>query len=68
MNEQDCKVILALAVCDMNPTKTARVLFVHRNTVLYHIEKVKRITGLDPNNFYDLHKLVNMITEEKDND
>lgn len=60
MDERDVEIILALAENNMNETKTARILFMHRNTVVYHIGKVKRTTGLDPMNFYDLHKLVQM--------
>lgn len=35
----------------------------HRNTVLYHLDKVKRQTGLDPRRFYDLVELVKIAQE-----
>lgn len=41
----------------------AHAIFAHRNTVLYHLDKVKRQTGLDPRRFYDLVELVK-ITQE----
>lgn len=51
-------IILALADSAMNPTAAARKLFYNHTTVRYHIGIIKRITGLDPMNFYDLCELV----------
>ena len=47
----------------MNVTDVARAIFTHRNTVLYHLNKVKQQTGLDPRRFYDLVELVKMAQE-----
>lgn len=33
--------------CDLNISEAARRLYIHRNTLLYRIEKIKLITGLD---------------------
>lgn len=63
MNEIDAEIILALADNNMNESETARMLYMHRNTVVYHIGKVKKLTGLDPTNFYDLYKLAQMARE-----
>lgn len=65
LDEFDYKIILTLAKDNMKPTETARELYVHRNSVIYHIEKIRRLTGLDPLNFYDLHKLVEMAMEKE---
>lgn len=65
MDELDFDIILSLADNNMNITKVARIKYMHRNTVVYHINKVKNITGLDPTNFYDLHKLVEMVRERR---
>ena len=35
----------------LNVSETARKLFVHRNTLVYRLEKIKRITGLDIRDF-----------------
>ncbi|MBO4413932.1 MAG: helix-turn-helix domain-containing protein [Clostridia bacterium] len=35
----------------LNVSETARSIFVHRNTLLYRIEKIKRVTGLDIRTF-----------------
>ena len=32
-------------------SETARKLFVHRNTLVYRLEKIRRITGLDLREF-----------------
>lgn len=60
MNELDKETVIALAKNNMNTTDTAYQLGVHRNTVLNRYERIKNRTGLDPRNFYDLHKLVNV--------
>ncbi len=36
---------------DLNVSKTSDKLFVHRNTLVYRLEKIKRITGLDLREF-----------------
>ncbi|MBA1334998.1 MAG: hypothetical protein HPY66_0620 [Firmicutes bacterium] len=41
----------------MNITDTAKRLDVHRNSVIYRLNKVKEVTGLDPLNFRDLVQL-----------
>lgn len=64
LNDMDFRVILTLAKNNMNVTDTAYELYRHRNGILYRIGKIKRITGLDPMNFYDLCKLVEMARKE----
>ncbi|MDR2359830.1 MAG: helix-turn-helix domain-containing protein [Oscillospiraceae bacterium] len=36
---------------NLNVSETSRKLFVHRNTLVYRLEKIKRITGLDIREF-----------------
>ncbi|MCP3761358.1 helix-turn-helix domain-containing protein [Domibacillus sp. A3M-37] len=38
---------------NLNIQKTADDLFIHRNTLLYRLEKIKENTGYDPKNFHD---------------
>ena len=38
---------------NLNVSETARKLFVHRNTLVYRLEKIKKITGLDLREFDD---------------
>ena len=42
-----------------------RQLFVHRNTLVYRLDKVEKITGLDLRNFEDavLFKLAEMVRD-----
>lgn len=60
---KQAKVVLALAECDMRVAKAAVVLHHHPNAVDYHVEKIRQSTGMDPKNFYDLCKLVQMARE-----
>lgn len=60
LDERDFQIILSLAKNNLKATETSYDLDVHRGTVLYRIDKIKSITGLDPLNFYDLYKLVEM--------
>ena len=38
---------------NLNISETSRALFLHRNTLMYRLDKIKRITGLDLKNFSD---------------
>lgn len=63
MNKEDAHIVVAMANHNMNVTDVAHAIFTHRNTVLYHLNKVKQQTGLDPRRFYDLVELVKMAQE-----
>ena len=36
---------------NLNVSETSRKLFVHRNTLVYRLEKIKKLTGLDLRQF-----------------
>ena len=59
----DKKIILGYAKNDMVVSRTASDLCYHRNAIEYHLTRVKREIGLDPHNFYDLIKLVDIVKE-----
>lgn len=61
LDDRDDAIILALADNNMRVTETSYALNIHRNTVMYRLEKIKQLTRLDPLNFYDLHKLVEIV-------
>jgi carbohydrate diacid regulator len=42
---------------NLSISKTAQVIYVHRNTLLYRLRRVKEITGLDPKKFDDAVQL-----------
>lgn len=48
---------------NLNGSETSRQLFVHRNTLVYRLDKVEKITGLDLRTFDDavLFKLASMV-------
>lgn len=57
------QIIKALADNDMKVSEVARALFMHRNTILYNVARIKKITDKDPLNFFDLHDLVREVKE-----
>lgn len=65
MDERAVKIILAMAAHDMYVSKVAEAMFMHYIIVVYHLNRIKRITGLDPRRFYDLCKLVQMVRERR---
>ena len=65
MDERDVKIILAIADSAINLNAAARAVFMNRNTLVYHICKIKKITGLDATKFYDLCKLVEMVANNE---
>lgn len=48
---------------NLNVSETSRKLFVHRNTLVYRLEKIKKLTGLDLREFDDaiLFKIALMV-------
>lgn len=38
---------------DLNISDTARQMYIHRNTLVYRLEKVQKLTGLDLRHFHD---------------
>ena len=67
MIKEDAHIVVAMANHNMKVTDVARAIFAHRNTVLYHLDKVKQQTGLDPRRFYDLVELVKIAQEVLEN-
>ena len=68
MTKLDAQAVLMFADCNMNAAEAGRRMYMHRNSVTYHLDKVLRDTGLDAQNFYDLIKLVDMTMEEQKNE
>lgn len=48
MNKEDAHIVVAMANHNMNVTDVARAIFTHRNTVLYHLNKVKQRDRVRP--------------------
>ncbi len=48
----------------LNIAETSRKLYIHRNSLVYRLDKIESITGLDIRSFYDamIFKIVIMIS------
>ncbi len=46
-----CATCLTFFKCRLNVSETARIMFMHRNTLIYRLDKVRQITGLDLREF-----------------
>lgn len=51
LSAEQVETLHAFFANDLNVSETARTLFVHRNTLLYRLDKLREMTGLDPRNF-----------------
>ena len=60
MTQRDKEVLVAFAENSMNVSLTSRKLYMHRNTVEYHLQKVIRETGLNPYNLFELAELLGL--------
>lgn len=47
------KTVSTFIDCDMNLSLAASKLHLHRNTLIYRLDKVKKLVGLDPKKFSD---------------
>lgn len=63
MTRKQAELIVLFANHNMNVTDTAKVLYYHRNTLIYHLDKIMRDTGLNPRRFMDLVELLRMAQE-----
>lgn len=53
LDEEDLRTINAFFKCDLNISETSRKLYIHRNTLIYRLEKINKLTGLDIMRFDD---------------
>lgn len=69
LTETRARIILALADNDMKVYTAAIAAHYGRSNVDYQLRQIRKLTGLNPRNFYDLQKLVQManavLREEK---
>lgn len=52
-DEEFLSTVTAFFENDLNVSKTATHAFMHRNTLVYRLNKIKKISGLDLRNFED---------------
>jgi len=58
------KTVVSLLSNNMNITSTAKDLYLHRNTLLFRLGKLKKATGLDPCRFLNHAILCKIIFED----
>ena len=46
MNALEKEIVLAFAKCNMNLSETARKTYMHRNSIVYQLEKIQKKTGI----------------------
>jgi carbohydrate diacid regulator len=61
LKDDEIETLIAFANNNMSASQTAKQSFLHRNTVIYRLEKIERITGLSPFNFYQLFQLLQLV-------
>jgi sugar diacid utilization regulator len=63
MTVTQAEVITKLAENNMNTTATAKAMIMHRNSIYHHIMMIRRDTGKNPLDFYDLVALLTTAKE-----
>lgn len=58
MTKLEAEIIIALANNNLKLTDAAKSLFMHRTTVLYHVNKIRVNTRKNPANFFDMCELL----------
>jgi PucR C-terminal helix-turn-helix domain len=53
LSQEQRETLETLFSLQLNVSETARKLFLHRNTLLYRLDKITEATGLDPRHFPD---------------
>lgn len=65
LRAQDVEVLKAWAQNSMARKPTARDLYIAPSTLDYRLGQIKKHTGLNPKNFFDLHRLLAEIRKEE---
>lgn len=64
MTQTEIEVIKNMCEHSLSIQKVAKVMFMHRNTIVYHIERIKEKYGLNPKCYKDLKKLEQIVNSE----
>lgn len=64
LNEFEKSLIRSMGKNDMNSSRVSREIYLHRNTVCYHLDAIEKKTGLSPRKFYDLLNLLEIVSNE----
>ena len=58
LSQKEIDCLRSLANHNLCASAAAKEMHYHRNTVIYHLDRVQEKTGLDPFKFYDLTQLL----------
>lgn len=58
MTTQEARVVFVLAQNSLRVEPSAKQLYMHRSTLHRYIRQIKKETGLNPLNFYDMQWLI----------
>lgn len=64
LSDRQKEIILAMADCSMRISSVSEKLYTDRSTLDYHIAQIEKKTQLNPRNFWDLIRLVEMVKGE----
>ncbi|QIB26922.1 PucR family transcriptional regulator [Caloranaerobacter azorensis] len=53
LNSDEIKTAMYFLKCNLNISETARKLYIHRNTLIYRLDKIQKDTGFNLRNFDD---------------
>ena len=65
INDKDRELLEAYFECDMSLKKTSELLFIHKNTLQYQLNRIQQRTGYDPRSFRDAAVLYTGLKLEK---
>ena len=68
LNSEMMETIEAFFQNDMNLSTTAREMFIHRNTLIYRLDKIRKATGFDLRRFQDAaaFRLLSRLPEDEE--
>lgn len=58
MKRLEAEIIVKLAENHLDISPTGRAMYLHPNTIKYHIRKIQKQTGKNPRDFYDMCELL----------
>lgn len=64
MTRTETEVIKNMCEHNLSIQKVAQAMFMHRNAIVYHIERIKEKYGLNPKCYRDLKLLEEMMNSE----
>ena len=68
LKPQDIQTLKVWAGNSMSRKKTAAALYRAPTGLDYRLDSIKKRTGLNPKNFFDLNKLLMMIREQEEHE